>query len=200
MSHYSAGIFPAYKTAQASVSSATARNLKITGTSSASAGVKVFTSLPTMTHSVSGVIEGGIIPVGGMDEVHINVLIDGTPTTMDVTAYLYGIYENTGSGGVPTTWTSNYLGSLRSTAYTTHTIEISGTTYAFGTTLTYSGTNGILPMLDAVIGATSSAADTASIIPSLGIPYLGGAQYLAIAFAATGTNNYNLNYLVRPVA
>jgi len=165
----------------------------IKGTAGASSGEGVFDSIPVLSDTTN-LIDVPIIPCAGFDELYFMPLGDAAGGTN--TYYIYGIYGDRQSGGDNIQYHSKLIVTVTGThlagglTYTTK----NGTSFATKTT---TKTDGFNTVLDSLIGCTSALqAGSSSSYGIVGIPHLGGADYIAVACVA-GTGTFRANALVR---
>ena len=160
----------------------------IDGQTAASSGEGLYSTLPRLKNQGDNSIIAAI-PCAGFDEAYFMPVGDPAGTTTP-TFNVFGVYGNKQSGGDSTSWTVHLLLSMT-------TADISGAPRMDGPTLAYDSKNptltaGFSAVLDSVIGcATLARAASSSAIGLIGMPHLGGADYILVTMSS-GSNGSNM--------
>jgi hypothetical protein len=146
---------------------------------------------------------GDAIPCTGYTEMYIYPVVDITPAVAEThTCSVYGIYGIKQSGMESPRWLSHKLLDFNATTSTSASPGLSmtspgGTAYRTYAAISISASPFFSTALDGVVGCQAAAMNGSTTIQGcVGIPHLGGADYVFICIGAS-TSKIVSNFYVR---
>lgn len=146
---------------------------------------------------------GDAIPCCGYTEMYIYPVIDITPAVAEThTCSVYGIYGIKQSGMESTRWLSHKIADFTAVTSTSGSPGVlmtspGGTAYRTYAAITMSASSFFSASLDGVVGCQTTAMNgSTSIQGCVGIPHLGGADYVFICIGAS-SSKIKPNFYVR---
>ena len=132
----------------------------------------------------------GFIPCSGFDECYVMPLAAGSGDTPSFA--VWALYGNKQSAGTSTYYNVKLLGSMTTATLSGFAISVEGGSY-FTKNPTY--TAAFTSVLDDTVGCTTKTqAGSSTVMGTVGIAHLGGADFIAITCSA---GDIGLNMLVR---
>lgn len=169
-----------------------ANGVKIVGTLTAAKGEGVYNAIPRAENADNGSLVSAI-PCAGYSELYFMPV---STDSSNPTFYIYGVYTNKQGGhGVPTQWVVKLLHTVNTTQIVggKSAVSLGGINYV---TLDVQGVAAFTAVLDKVIGCeTWAQAGSSDVLATVGIPHLGGAEYLIITTSTVLGNGICNAYL-----